>query len=152
MLDRKWWREDIIDLNLDMSLHMWKGQQARKGTTSVYRGPILLAFDHRHNLEYTERHDHNDAYCAPELYDQAEKLHPPQLDAANLKCRLVKWDDWHAPDMLFRVEIANGKTVHLCDFASAGETGTPYHSWLPVKHAPRTPAFTRENPLRSVRA
>lgn len=34
---------------------------------------------------------------------------------------------------------------------SAGEAGTPYQTWLPVKNAPRMTSFSRSNPLRSVR-
>lgn len=152
-LDRTWRRGDTIELNLDMSLHVWKGLKARKGLASIYRGPVLLAFDHRYNLEHEGRHEQNTAYLVPaaEQSAQGEQLRPPSLDVTTLKCRAVKWRDWHAPEMLFRAEAANGKTVHLCDYASAGETGTPYHSWLPVKHAPTTPKFTRENPLRSLR-
>jgi len=45
---------------------------------------------------------------------------------------------------------ADGSKLRLCDFASAGEGGSPYRSWLRVANAPQTP-FSRENPLRSGR-
>ena len=51
------------------------------------------------------------------------------------------------PVLLVKCKAANGKTVHLCDFGSAGETGTPFLSWLPVKHLPPVPDFSPATPL-----
>jgi DUF1680 family protein len=151
VIDRRWRRGDTIELTLDMSLHFWRGQRDCKGQSSIYRGPILLTYDHRYNLE----HEHLNPRCKDYFIDAARSadadLSPPSLDAKSLRCRPVKWRDPHPPALLFRVKAANGKEVHLCDFGSAGETGTPYHSWLPVKNAPRTPKFSRSNPLRTAR-
>jgi hypothetical protein len=44
----------------------------------------------------------------------------------------------------------DGSALRLCDFASAGEGGSPYLSWLRVDNAPQT-VFSRHNPLRSGR-
>ena len=40
--------------------------------------------------------------------------------------------------------------LRLCDFGSAGEGGSPYRSWLPVKQIGKPP-FASDNPLRSGR-
>jgi hypothetical protein len=45
---------------------------------------------------------------------------------------------------------ADGKTLRLCDFASAGATGSPYRSWLPIKGAPAH-NFSEQNPLGTSR-
>ena len=152
-ITRRWRRGDTITLTLDMSLHFWRGQRDCKGTTSIYRGPILLTYDHRYNLEHEGRNPRCPEFITfkPwEVNDKDAPLNPPPLDARSLRCRPVKCPDWQPPALLFKVESATGQAVHLCDYGSAGGAGTPYHSWLPVNHAPRTPTFTRTNPLRSL--
>ena len=149
-IDRKWKAGDRIHLTLDMSLHLWRGEQECKGSASVYRGPILLAYDHRYNLERAmhrkpkirNKEGWDDAACL---------LDVPPIDARSMRSRRVQWSDWLPPLLLVELKAANGKTVRLCDFGSAGEGGTPYRSWLPVKHCPRAPEFCRENPLRTSR-
>ena len=154
VIERRWCRGDTIELTLDMSLHFWRGERDCRGTTSVYRGPILLTYDHRYNLEHEGRNPRCAefiAYEGWEFHDKEAPMNPEPLDARTLRCRPVRWRSWDPPAMLFRVESASGKTVHLCDYGSAGAAGTVSHSWIPVKNAPKTPAFTRTNPLRSAR-
>jgi DUF1680 family protein len=151
---RRWRRSDTIELNLDMSLHFWRGERDCKGTTSIYRGPVLLAYDHRYNLEHEGRNPRCPEFITSKgwnFHKTDAPMNPEPLDARTLRCRPAKWQSWDPPAMLFRVESANGKTVHLCDYGSAGDAGTVSHSWIPVKHAPRTAKFTRTNPLRSAR-
>ena len=153
-IDRQWRKGDTIVLTLDMSLHFWRGEMDCKGTTSVYRGPILLAYDHRYNLEHAGRNPQSQdfAVCTDRVSRSKENpLNPEPLDARKLRLRPITWKDWYPPAMLFKVEAASGKTVHLCDFASGGSTGTVSHSWIPVKNAPRTPKFSKKRPLRSSR-
>ena len=52
---------------------------------------------------------------------------------------------------LLECKTYDGKTIRLCDFASAGEVGTPYLSWLSIKNAPKAGEFSTTNPLRSSR-
>ena len=75
----------------------------------------------------------------------------PRLDARRLRLKRAKWGDWLAPLMLFETADARGRPVRLCDFASAGATGTFYRSWLPVAGAPRKEPFSHAHPLRSAR-
>lgn len=125
-LARRWQPGDTIDLDLDMSMHYWRGERECRGTVSIFRGPVLLTYDRRLNA-----------------IDPAEV---PALDAVALQGDLVEAEAMVALD----VAAADGRTLRLCDFASAGEGGSPYRSWLRVANAPRTP-FSRENPLRSGR-
>ena len=60
----------------------------------------------------------------------------PALDAKGMRGRRVKWKDWFPPALLLEFKGAGGRSVRLCDYGSAGEAGTPYVSWLPVKNAP----------------
>ena len=148
-IDRKWKASDKIQLTLDMSLRVWSGEQECEGLASIYRGPILLAYDHRYNLKHAEEGN-------PQIRDVKEwdpvtcMLDIPLVDLVNLQSKQVQWTDWLPPQLLLEFEAANGETVRLCDFGSAGEAGTPYCSWLPVKGCPETPEFSNENPLRTL--
>ncbi len=150
-IDRRWEPGDRIDIDLDLSLHFWVGERECKGLVSVYRGPILLAYDHRYNLE-------NAAKRRKQIRDPANwnptdcMLCVPVLDAHKMRPRRVQWNDWLPPVLLLKVEAANGKTVRLCDFGSAGEVGTPYLSWLSIKHQPPRRDFSRSAPLRTSRS
>jgi len=49
-LKRRWKRQDRVDIELDMSPHFWVGEREYAGKTSIYRGPILLAYDNKNPL------------------------------------------------------------------------------------------------------
>jgi hypothetical protein len=46
-LDREWKRGDEVEIVLDFSLRAWPGEKQLAGRASLYRGPILLAYDPR---------------------------------------------------------------------------------------------------------
>ena len=149
-IDRKWKRGDRIHVNLDMSFHLWRGEQACEGLASVYRGPILLAYDHRYNLEHASKGERQ--VRDVKEWDRATcMLSIPPIDAKRMESRPVQWSDWLPPLLLLEFKAADGKTVRLCDFGSAGEAGTPYVSWLPIKHLPPRTDFSHTNPLRTIR-
>ena len=132
-LSRTWRDGDTVAIDLDLAVHCWSGQNARAGLTSLYRGPILLAFDGRHN--------------------DVEPDAMPALDARRLDFRPAPSPDWLPPTLLLELTAASGRSVRLCDFASAGDGGTPYRSWLPVEHVddsgPQCFAPTIEQRLRA---
>lgn len=125
-LTRHWQPGDTIDLELDLSMHYWRGEEECRDKVSIFRGPVLLTYDRRLNA--------------------VDPDEVPALDAAALRGNLVEAEAMVALD----VAAADGRKLRLCDFASAGEGGSPYRSWLRVANAPQTP-FSRENPLRSGR-
>jgi len=157
-IERTWRRGDRIDLDLDFSLHFWRGERDCAGLASIYRGPILLTYDHRYNLQNAPR-GKKKVYIyyltkkrhAPDWHATDCMLNIPPLDARELKLKRAQWKDWLPPVLLLECKTANGKTVRLCDFGSAGEAGTPYVSWLPIKHLPPQGDFSRSNPLRTAR-
>ena len=114
-LNRRWRRGDRVDLDMDMALHFWVGAQECVGKTSIYRGPLLLAYDRRFNTV-----DPDDI---------------PALDTRRLAGRMVQWKGRIPPVVLLRFKGVDGRALYLCDFGSAGEGGTPYRSWLPMAHA-----------------
>jgi hypothetical protein len=128
-LSRAWKAADTVELELDMTPRFWAGERESAGLTSIYRGPILMAYDRRFN-----------AIDAADL---------PPLDAANLAGSPTAERTGPAPPMLLiEYPAAAGRSVRLCDFASAGADGSVYQSWLKVDHV--TPVtFARTNPRRS---
>jgi DUF1680 family protein len=131
VLDRTWKPGDTIDLNLDFSLHYWVGERECEGKASIFRGPILLTYDRRFNT-----------------MDPADV---PMLDARGLQGKPASQAGAQPPIVKLDFAAENGQQVTLCDFASAGNGGTPYLTWLRVKNVKPTP-FSRENLLRSGRA
>ncbi len=129
-IERQWFDEDTIEIDLDMAPHFWPGDNERAGLTSIYRGPILLAYDQRYNREL-QRDVEPAVFGFDPWKTTAEGLQVPALDAAVLTPTV--WDDWLPPMLLFEVFATDGRRVRLCDFASAGQTGSLYRSWLPVR-------------------
>ncbi|MCG3198419.1 MAG: hypothetical protein GHCLOJNM_02919 [bacterium] len=118
-LAREWKDGDRIEIHLDLSLRSWVGDGAAAGKVSIYRGPILLAFDQRDN-----------PYDCPDL---------PALnysDIAALKGVSPEPSDKFPPMALVEGKGTDDRTVRLRDFATAGAAGTEYLSWLPVENAP----------------
>jgi len=126
-LDREWKDGDVLKLQLDLSPHFWVGERELEGKTSIYRGPILLTYDR--------------------YFNTMDPDNIPTLDANNISVEPIPWSGWIQPFMLFKVKAKNGQDVYLCDFASAGVSGTPYRSWLTVEGVSPTP-FSQQNPMR----
>ncbi len=125
--EREWKQGDRIELSLDLSLHFWAGERELQGKTSIYRGPILLTYD--------------------SYYNSMDPDDVPSLSAQELSGELVPCTQTIAPWMLFKFKADDGRDLFLCDFASAGATGTHYLSWLQLEGVSAVP-FTRSNPMR----
>jgi len=118
-LERDWWDGDRIALNLDFTPRIWLGEREAAGKASVYRGPLLLAYDRRYN---------------PYAPDDC-----PAVDLAHLEGELSQWHGGYpAPWLLYRLTAADGRTLTLCDFATAGMAGGPYRTWLNCAAATKT--------------
>jgi uncharacterized protein len=128
-LNRAWRKNDTVEIQFDMRLHFLPGDREALGQVSLYRGPLLLAWDPRFT-------DFNES-----------KL--PAVDLARRSEARVVADFKPAgalqakPWLLVDVAAAAGQTLRLCDFASAGSTGLRYRSWLPALLPPPPPAITR---------
>jgi hypothetical protein len=124
-ITRRWTGTEEIALALDMSPHFWPGERGRAGFLSLYAGPILLTYDQRFN-----------------------SMDPADLPTVRLPV-VLEIDrtsrGWPEPLVLARAMFAGGDSLLLCDFATAGATGTWYNSWLPWERGeqaarPRAPA------------
>ena len=132
-IKRPWKRGDRVEIRFDFRPHRWVGERECHGLVSLYRGPILLTYDRRFN-----DFDPDDV---------------PALDARDLRLRRATWKGGGpAPELLVSCRGSRGRRLLLCDFASAGEGGSPYRTWLTVRRAGRARKFTRDNPLRTRRA
>lgn len=117
-LVRQWQDGDRIEIDFDMSLHFWFGERESAGKASLYRGPLLLAYDQRYNSM-----DPDDI---------------PALDLRQLAYAEIGWDQPLPPWLLLRFQSQDGTALTLCDYANAGMMGTEYRSWMPVSES-----FTR---------
>jgi DUF1680 family protein len=127
-LDRVWQPGDTVELTLDMSLRAWAGERECEGKASLYRGPLLLAYDPR--------------------FDAHDPRSLPAIDLARLQVTEAAWDRPPLPLLLVKLPTTDGQELVLSDFATAGAAGTTYVSWLPVQGATPLP-FTPENPSRT---
>lgn len=109
-IDRKWADGDAVAIDFDMSLRFAPGEGAYKEKCSLYRGPLLLAYD--------------SFYC-PEQEDST----PPQISPQVL--RFIKTEPAYLCGRLFHFEN-DGVPLILCDMQAAGASGTPYTTWLPA--------------------
>ena len=126
-LTRDWKPGNVVTLELDMAVHLWAGERECAGRASLYRGPILLAYDRRFN---------------PDMPDD-----PPPFDASHTEPSLCEQRGPQPPFVLVKLGTTS-RPLFLCDFASAGVDGSSYRSWLRALHA--TPIeFTRDHPWRS---
>ncbi len=120
-LPREWQTGDTIRLELDMTPWVWAGERDVAGRASVFRGPLLLAFDQHYNVL--------DCGQIPAVDPERLSLRPVASAAERF-----------APIVLCELPAADGTLLRLCDFASAGAYGTEYRTWLPVRSAsPATP-------------
>lgn len=109
---RRWEKGDTITLNFDLPVRAVPGDRETRGQVSLYRGPLLLAYDQKFNA-----------------FDPASIPKIPLR--ALLKAQPVSYEQElaHPPLLLLEAQSENG-TLRLCDFATAGASGTHYRSWL----------------------
>lgn len=127
-LNRKWGMETEVELWFDVSLHFWTGEREAEGKSSIYRGPVLLAYDLSYNRQGAEK-----------LYFDAENMEASLADTAE-----------ETPMILVRCQNVEGGEVFLSDFRSAGFYGNEYRTWFAVSNTEKR-SFSKENPLRCCR-
>ncbi len=129
---RTWKAGDVIELEFDMRLRAWVGERESAGRVSLYRGPILMAYDPRWN---------------PTLGDD-----PPALDWKRLAKGPELIDENNDGSWVrLQVKAADGSEISLVDFASAGVEGHPYRTWLRVSPEVEAIPYSQENPWRTRR-
>lgn len=121
-LHRRWKAGDRVTLDFDLQLRALPGEREAAGKVSLYRGPLLLAFDQKLN----------------EFDDEA--IPPVDLqklgEAKEVSVRKKEEKDPLPPWIVLEVPAQGSRALRLCDFASAGAAGTRYRSWLPAVGTP----------------
>jgi len=120
---RTWRNHDRIEFKSRVATRTTAGARELTGKVSVYRGPLLLAFDSAHN----------------EMDDGSI---PAVALSDHLDMRVVT-PSRPTPWLMVEVPSVDGRQLRLVDFASAGASGTRYRSWLAVQTPPPAPAFTQ---------
>ena len=124
-IERTWQPGDTVRLKLELPLRLEAGDRATAGKASVYHGPLLLAFDPAHN-----------AFDADAM---------PSIGHGDLtRARVTISEGPDKPQVEVAIPIADGRVLRLVDYASAGESGTSYRSWLPARDLPPPPPLPDE--------
>ena len=115
-VERVWRDTETVELQLPLPLRAFEGQREQRGRASLYRGPLLLAYDQRDNA-----------------FDEAgiPSIEPARLTEAKLVPLREAAGYLCAPWLLIELPTSKGP-LRLRDFASAGASGTRYRSWLRV--------------------
>lgn len=119
-ISRKWKSGDRIELSLDLTAHLLE----QNGCQAIVRGPLVLARDSRFNDGFVD-----EGVVVQAASDGTVELTPAEADG-------FAWMAFTA-QMVVGTDLENyGKPrpVHLCDFASAGNTwdkSVRYRVWLP---------------------
>ena len=130
-IERKWKKGDKITIKLDLRARLVE----QNGAQAIVRGPIVLARDSRFNDGYI---DETSVIVSKDGYVELIPVKAPEF----------AWLAFTAPMVLGTDLEGNGdaKQIHLCDFASAGNTwdkAQRYRIWLPktlnVMHSPYVP-------------
>ncbi|MCQ2429583.1 MAG: glycoside hydrolase family 127 protein [Clostridia bacterium] len=104
-LERTWQDGDVIDIDLDMSVHFWVRDCGKIDyKVSAYWGPVLLAFRSSDDLRPTTNFQ----------MSALRSITPCEGDGI----------------VNFTVVRSDGTTAMLTDYCSAGKDGQPYVSWL----------------------
>jgi hypothetical protein len=130
-VNRRWKAGDAVELDLNLAPRFVTGDREAAGKVSVYRGPLLLAYDQRHNAFDEDEIPALDLQRLPEMkiISASTKSHPTNPAGS--------------PWLLVEIPASPGGALRLCDFASAGAAGTRYRSWLTAEHCPPPPVTTR---------
>ena len=112
---RVWQTGDSVKIAFNMAPHFLAGDAHVKNRGSVYLGPLLMAYDQQLNDFEPEQ--------IPELDAAAFSIAPTDPGRMYFK-----------PMVTIQVTPASGPPVKLCDFATAGSSGTYYQTWLPMKN------------------
>ncbi len=124
-ITRRWKAGDTLRLSIDMPLRYEVGDNEMAGTMSVYRGPLLLAYDFLQN----QSQDNQPPTISPANLAKARLSVPARTAGGEAVGRVPPW-------LLVDIPDDDRGWIRLCDFASAGSAGSHYASWLPATDLP----------------
>src|SRR5579859_6656446 len=95
-LDREWRKGDTVTLEFDMRLRAVAGEREAAGHVSIYRGPLLLAFDPHYNMPA----EHNPPSIALSRLGEGAVVHGPR-------------DPDGTPWLLVDIPTSDGRSLRL---------------------------------------
>jgi DUF1680 family protein len=128
-ISREWKSGDTIDIAFDFKPRFWAGDQECANKMSVFRGPLVYAYDGRYNT-----------------------LNPGELPAirpSDIKLEDAVYRGEMAPWSLLRLDAGPGRGFFVVDLSSAGQTGNHYRTWLLAADMPPSP-FSIDRPVDGV--
>ena len=134
---REWRSGDVIELDLDMELHYWVGNERVKNCTAIYYGPVLLAYDRSDN-EATNSYiieSEGDYQPSGSLFLKLDNL---EFDARHMEYEPVEDLEYPQPWVKFCFKDRTGQAVYLIDFANAGMAHDYFTTWFDIKGIPNT--------------
>ncbi len=145
VLKRKWSQRDKVELRFDMPVRFEVGANEAADKVSIYRGPLLLAYDQAQNeCDVAAIPSVNLAKLAEArvVSSRRESAHT-SATASQRERTSAALESVTTPWLSVEVPTADARPLRLVDFASAGAAGTHYRSWLPVQNPPPAPALTQ---------
>lgn len=142
-LRRKWSDGDEVEFDFPMPIRFTPGAQETMGRVSLYRGPVLLAYDQSVN-------PFDDSQIPGVRLGALNRDAVVMTDSAPSESGALGAPEL-SPWLRVRVPTEDpDRPLMLVDFASAGANGTRYRTWLPtakpsypVEGTPPPPAFTQ---------
>lgn len=126
-ISRVWNNGDVVVTSIPMELRYTPGDLEQSGRMSLYRGPVLLAYDVAWN-DFDEDQ-------LPELSAEDLKLAKVYFPDRDEEAELVgRYAPWLFVEIPFTDKGGTSRTLRLCDFATAGCVGSRYASWLPGRN------------------
>jgi hypothetical protein len=135
VLKRNWTRSDKLELSFNLPVRFVPGANEAAGKVSLYRGPLLLAYDQAQNA-FDE--DGIPLVNLPKLAETRGVEIRARGERTSAATESVT-----APWLTVEVPTVDGRSLRLVDFASAGAAGTHYRSWLAAASPPPAPVFTQ---------
>ena len=144
---RVWKAGDTVELSLDMQIRYLRGERGLSGRTSVYYGPVLLAYNpgEDHSCGVQEDVDNDDAVNADVNNDDARHDDTGHDDTGpKPSCALpeitasafndVKISRGGDKNILYAdVADLSGGRIRLVDYAGCGRNGSWFTTWLNVQ-------------------
>jgi DUF1680 family protein len=123
LIHRAWRAGDRVSVQFDFSPQAWVGERECAEKVSLYRGPLLLA------------------------YESAEGDPLPTIDLKRIASGPALIPSRGVVEL--DAPVAGDNNVRLIDYGSAGSGGKRYVTWLPARDA-KPVEFSKANPSRRV--
>lgn len=132
-IHREWKVGDRIELEFDMKLHFYHGNDTVKNQSAIYYGPLLLAFDKSDNPDFPRERmkvdTDNDYQPHGNLLLTLDDV---SFDAQQLSLEMVEDCGYPQPWVKFCLQDERKENIFLIDYANAGMSGDWFTTWFDI--------------------